>query len=141
MSQLELFSDGFSKKENREDLPTKTCTMCKNTYSVDNFVKMVTTGTGKQFYVSYCRTCHRKRSDLVKELKKTAPHQGTECECCGISFQDLSKRNIHMDHCEETKSFRGWLCRKCNLGIGFLGDNLYGINKAADYLKRHENER
>ena len=36
----------------------------------------------------------------------------------------------------ETGKFRGWLCHKCNTGIGMLGDSLGAVSKAVEYLKR-----
>lgn len=41
-----------------------------------------------------------------------------------------------MDHDHDTETFRGWICEKCNIGIGKLGDTLEGLTKAVEYLKR-----
>lgn len=41
------------------------------------------------------------------------------------------------DHCHSTGLFRGWLCRRCNVGIGFLGDDIQGILEAAAYLEKY----
>jgi Recombination endonuclease VII len=35
-------------------------------------------------------------------------------------------------------SIRGVLCPNCNRGIGLLGDDIEGIRRALDYLKRYE---
>lgn len=43
---------------------------------------------------------------------------------------------LGLDHCHETRRFRGWLCDKCNRGLGFFGDDLAGIMRAVRYLKR-----
>tara|TARA_R100000742_G_C4257386_1_gene75248 strand:+ start:391 stop:546 length:156 start_codon:yes stop_codon:yes gene_type:complete len=32
-------------------------------------------------------------------------------------------------------AYRGWLCSNCNTGIGKLGDNIEGVQKAVDYLE------
>lgn len=39
-----------------------------------------------------------------------------------------------IDHCHSTGAFRGWLCNKCNMAIGALGDNTEGVRKALNYL-------
>lgn len=57
------------------------------------------------------------------------------CECCGNS---QGERALSLDHCHETGQFRGWLCHKCNTGIGMLGDSLTTVSKAVEYLKRME---
>jgi hypothetical protein len=43
---------------------------------------------------------------------------------------------LHLDHCHVTGSFRGWLCGKCNTGLGMLGDNIAGLKAAIAYLER-----
>ena len=45
---------------------------------------------------------------------------------------------MHLDHCHITGKFRGWLCGKCNMGIGALGDSIQGLQRAIEYLKRAE---
>ena len=54
------------------------------------------------------------------------------CECCGVELH----KTPHLDHNHITHKFRGWLCSKCNKGIGLLGDSLEGISKAKEYLER-----
>jgi hypothetical protein len=44
-----------------------------------------------------------------------------------------------MDHDHELKTFRGWLCRKCNLGCGNFKDNPELLEKAAKYLRDKKN--
>lgn len=58
------------------------------------------------------------------------------CEACG---NPPSKKGMHLDHCHNSHVFRGWLCSRCNLGIGLLGDTLSGVIKAAAYLNRFDN--
>ena len=44
------------------------------------------------------------------------------CEMCG--GLPTGRGGLHLDHCHESGEFRGWLCSKCNQGLGLLGDNL-----------------
>lgn len=50
------------------------------------------------------------------------------CQCCETRLSKV------VDHCHETGTIRGVLCQKCNVGIGQLGDNLEGLQKAIQYL-------
>lgn len=53
------------------------------------------------------------------------------CECCGkIDPTGV----VCLDHDHVTNVFRGWLCKRCNTAIGLLGDTLYGVLCAVDYL-------
>lgn len=54
------------------------------------------------------------------------------CECCGAAAEP-----IHLDHDHVSDKFRGWLCTKCNVGIGMLGDKLEGVLNAVKYLERN----
>ena len=60
-----------------------------------------------------------------------------QCECCG---KPQAGRAMSLDHCHETGEFRGWLCHKCNSGIGALGDDIDGVSLALKYLHRHHFE-
>lgn len=53
---------------------------------------------------------------------------------CAICFSE-SKIKLSVDHCHKTGRVRGLLCRKCNLGIGFLKDSVEFLNKAIKYLQ------
>ena len=50
------------------------------------------------------------------------------CEICGI------KEDLCVDHSHKTGEVRGVLCRKCNAGLGLLGDEYENIIKALEYL-------
>lgn len=62
------------------------------------------------------------------------------CECCGkpewVKHKTGTLKSLALDHCHTSGKFRGWLCVKCNTGIGKLGDNLDGLMKAVEYLRR-----
>lgn len=75
-----------------------------------------------------------RRCRKLPTPSRTAP---VNCECCGIHQKDVVRR-FALDHCHETGKFRGWLCGRCNTGIGSLGDDLEGVMKAVRYLRRSE---
>jgi hypothetical protein len=54
------------------------------------------------------------------------------CECCGSKPNGAGA--FHLDHDHTTGAFRGWLCSKCNVAIGLLGDNIDGLMFALKYL-------
>jgi hypothetical protein len=55
------------------------------------------------------------------------------CELCDLP----SNKALCLDHDHKTNKFRGWLCAPCNLGIGKLGDDVSGLERALDYLRRN----
>lgn len=52
------------------------------------------------------------------------------CECCGNT-----EARLHLDHCHQTGKFRGWICFKCNVGMGLLGDSRANIERVLKYLR------
>ncbi len=73
---------------------------------------------------------NRRRLGLPEPTRPMPTH----CECCG--GLPNGGRSLHLDHDHETGKFRGWLCDKCNRGIGMLGDTYEGIVKGYNYLAR-----
>lgn len=51
-----------------------------------------------------------------------------KCHCC------KERIATDIDHDHQTGEVRGILCNSCNSGIGLLGDNLVGLQKALQYL-------
>ena len=45
---------------------------------------------------------------------------------------------LRVDHDHVTGRVRALLCRKCNTGIGFLGDSVPTLTKALMYLRLHD---
>lgn len=44
------------------------------------------------------------------------------------------KTTLYIDHEHGTGQVRGWLCAKCNTGLGYLGDSTLLLQRALDYL-------
>jgi hypothetical protein len=84
----------------------------------------------------------RRRSARLLAWKKhgrpNPPYAETGiCECCSKP----TKRSMDLDHDHDSGEFRGWLCTKCNRGIGYLGDSIEGLEMAINYLKNAYNKR
>lgn len=84
-----------------------------------------------------CKNGHRDyRVDRDFRLKsgeatRMREEQGGICACC---LKPTDK--LVVDHLHGTHHIRGLLCNSCNTGIGKLGDNIEGLERALDYLKR-----
>lgn len=62
-------------------------------------------------------------------------NQGDKCASCGRKHKIL-----YMDYDRQTNRIRGLLCRRCNTGIGMLGDTIEGVQKAVTYLGKRETD-
>ena len=78
------------------------------------------------------KNARRKRGQIEQPTRPKPTH----CECCGrLPTNCGAGKNVLVeDHCHETGKFRGWLCNRCNTGIGQLGDTHEGVLKALEYL-------
>ena len=104
----------------------KVCNNCKIRKPVQDFYK------DRDGHCINCKICKDKINKITKNLHKTAPQRPHACECCG----KVSDSPLVLDHDHETGKFRGWICIKCNLGLGRLGDTIESLMRAVEYLKK-----
>ncbi len=60
-----------------------------------------------------------------------------KCYVCGVPEVECQIR-LNIDHDHKTGRFRGWLCRKCNVAVGYLSDNKEVILRLAEYIEQAE---
>jgi hypothetical protein len=110
----------------------RTCTECGDEKADICFHIFRTSKDGlRPYYCRMCRCCSNKINRHVATLKKEhpVPPLGTPCEIC-----ERISNKLHLDH--DREGFRGFLCLICNTSLGGLGDNLEGLTRAIDYLKK-----
>jgi protein-arginine kinase activator protein McsA len=119
---------------------TKVCNRCNKEKDKSDFYASKNNTDGLH---NNCKECAK---ELQKwrywEIKKREHTRPEVCDCCGrppsTSGKGTGVTTLSLDHCHITEEFRGWLCQDCNVAIGKLGDNLEGLMKAVEYLKRAE---
>jgi len=52
-----------------------------------------------------------------KQEKLAGRPRAIHCDCCN----EYVGRTV-WDHCHTTGKFRGWLCNRCNVGMGYVDD-------------------
>lgn len=142
--QLDLFKIEEDSLELLQGETCRTCKKCNVEKPMSYFhkakrssVNIQTNKPTKIFYKRVCIECMKQTHRDLYYLKKKAPPKPTACDCCGIDLNVKSGRKAVLDHDHNTNTFRGWLCSFCNLGLGYLNDDVEGVEKALAYLKAH----
>ena len=119
----------------KSNVPTKYCPRCQTTKPITEYHKHCGQADGLQSRCIECRI--RESSNASTTIRKKMNIEpvplGTPCDLCGRTDFPLQ-----FDHDHDTEVHRGWLCRPCNAGLGQLGDNIPGLERAINYLKKTE---
>jgi Recombination endonuclease VII len=78
---------------------------------------------------------HRKWQRKRWGLPEPTRPEPAMCENC--AWPSMEGKSLCLDHDHVTGQFRGWLCHRCNAGIGLLGDNIASLRSAVAYLEKH----
>lgn len=70
----------------------------------------------------------------MKQFTDLLAEQGGGCAICKKPMESV-RRRMNIDHCHDTNEVRGILCSGCNTGLGHLGDNIEGLQRAIAYLQ------
>jgi hypothetical protein len=136
-----------------------TCSICNNVKDCSLFSKKK---DSKRGYSYRCKSCHndyvrsswypenkdkhasstkRWKKDNFLQVKATAHNVDLKetklkydlcdgkCQICKMELP------LCLDHCHTTNKVRGFLCSKCNLGIGYFLDDITLLESAIDYLQ------
>ena len=71
-----------------------------------------------------------------RKARGANPPTRSRPEFCEMRGCVPGPKGLVEDHCHKTGAFRGWLCTRCNIGIGNLGDDLQGVQAAVRYLEK-----
>jgi len=137
----------------------KTCTVCKEEKSFDNFYPSNTYKDGfyyrcipceklnsRRYYDKYKRKVRERLQFKAygitpEEVEKLRREQDGMCAICSEKMDDsmgdvdMKTRQV-VDHCHTTKKVRGLLCTRCNQAIGLLRDSPAIMQRAINYLTK-----
>ena len=134
----EQFDFNFSFVDNHYEGETKVSNKCDKELPLSCFGFH----SASNYLRPECKKCNNKLAKLRKQLKEIygIPLLGYLCPICGGSEEEVKGKGNKLngawvlDHCHEEDTFRGWLCHKCNRGIGCFNDNVNRLINATNYL-------
>jgi hypothetical protein len=117
----------------------KVCSKCNTFLPLSSY----SFTSGGNYLRPECRKCNQELSKTREELryKHGPPPENYICPICLADEESVKgKGNTRngswvLDHNHQTKSFRGWLCHKCNRALGGFDDNIEILNRAINYLE------
>jgi hypothetical protein len=138
-----------------ELIKAKTCRDCGVELVLGENVTPGNLRTGV-YWCKPCNAAYRKKNNHVRHARHILEKYGITAEdynemlesqdfSCGICQRHVSefKQRMCVDHDHKytlpnPDAIRGLLCWDCNSGIGKLGDNVEGLQRALDYLLKSE---
>tara|TARA_R110000824_G_scaffold387397_1_gene582675 strand:- start:1187 stop:1732 length:546 start_codon:yes stop_codon:yes gene_type:complete len=113
-----------------KETDVQECKECHRVLPIMSFTTIRLRGDGAYHLSGNCRECMVGRRTEQTKVRKNAPPKPEQCCQCHKKTEKLE-----VDHIHGSTTFRGWLCRACNTGLGKLGDNLEGVLQGAIYLE------
>jgi len=94
---------------------------------------------GKEYSKTPHKIRYQENHKLLKKYGISIEQRDQIIECqhglCPICNKPLmNKSGIFVDHNHDTGKVRGVLCRKCNLAIGLLGEDVETLERGFQYL-------
>ena len=111
------------------------CKECHKIFPAMAFTTKSLRSDGAYYLHKACRQCITILEREKREVRKIAPPKPECCDCC-----HKKTKKLQLDHIHGSTTFRGWLCKACNSGMGKLGDNLEGVLRGALYLEKDKNK-
>ena len=137
MEQFNLFYEAEDKVE--DDSNTRVCIECDKRKPLEMFSTDIQAHQGRK---TTCRECKEESRRIVHSYRKTHryPDKNYACPICEKK-QDGIRRTGHswnVDHCHTTGIVRGYLCHRCNTGLGLLREDINILTKAIEWLNKGE---
>lgn len=131
------------------------CNCCHEVKSEFHFALNRRRPDGSQAISGHCNACRRTKRLNTKcrraEAQRTYLYGLSEGEydtrmrqqreLCALCGKPPGPKPLVVDHDHVTGAVRGLIHQRCNLAIGFLGDNIDGIKLALAYLERANDGR
>tara|TARA_R110002020_G_scaffold167017_3_gene355230 strand:- start:22966 stop:23415 length:450 start_codon:yes stop_codon:yes gene_type:complete len=134
--QLILFEEEEVTTNNRSS--RRLCNKCNGWLPISAFGN----ASGGNYLRRECKQCNKELKKVRDKLRleHEAPPKEYTCPICLGTEKEVEGMGGHssgtwvLDHCHEKKSFRGWLCHKCNRALGGFNDNKNYLKRAIEYL-------
>ena len=121
-----------------QEAKPRICKECGRLLPIDAFER-----NRPNVWRSECKECGASKKAIPAKLsreyeaKHPRPKIGEEfyCQVCDRTIVVQRNRDVNLDHNHETGDIRGWICNRCNTGIGNLRDSVSILRRAIKWIK------
>ena len=118
----------FRFRNTAKGIKHSKCNICFSAYQKYRWDNNIN-GTRDKGKKAVSKWRYKYEYGVSEELSKRLLNDNTgKCEICD------KETSLFVDHCHSKKSFRGLLCRNCNLMLGYAKDNIETLLSGAKYL-------
>ena len=82
------------------------------------------------------RIPERKKREYVSNHPQPKIGEDFYCRICDRTITIQQNRDVNLDHDHTTGEIRGWICNRCNTGLGNFRDNISVLKRAIRWLQR-----
>ena len=121
-----------------QEAKPRICKGCGRLLPIDAFER-----NRPNVWRSECKECRASKKAIPSkvrreyEAKHPRPKIGEEfyCRVCDRTVVVQRNRDVNLDHSHETEKIRGWICNRCNTGIGNLRESVSILRRAIKWIK------
>ena len=137
--QGELFNSLENKIRSGD---SKICNKCKRELPTSSF----SFHGGSNYLRPECKRCNNELAAERQRIKDCTPDPESSYQCPICLSTEVEAKGAGnskngawcLDHDHKTKTFRGWLCHRCNRGIGCFSDDIDKLERAIQYLRKND---
>lgn len=121
------------------------CIKCEEEKPPSHFSQMkYQTGKSDSEIKRTCKECRNKSSKIRNQLRKENPMPSRKepCPSCGETLEYLGRlgqkvfKSWRLHHCHKTEKFIGYICHRCNEGLGAFDDDPKKMQRSLNWQRK-----
>ncbi len=121
-----------------QEAKPRICKKCRRLLPIDAFER-----NRPRVWRSECKECRAYKKRIPAkirreyETKHPKPQIGEEfyCKVCERTITIQTTRDVNLDHDHKTGKIRGYICNRCNTGLGNFNDNITILKRSIEWIK------